>query len=42
MNSGIPFGTGGAEHVRINIATSPDVLTEAVRRMAAAVAVAVG
>src|SRR6185312_2338919 len=23
VNSGIPFGTGGAGHVRINIATSP-------------------
>lgn len=37
VNSGIPFGTGGAGHVRINIATSPDILTEAVERMAAAV-----
>jgi len=37
VNSGIPFGTGGAGHVRINIATSPDILTEAVERMASAV-----
>ena len=37
VNSGIPFGTGGAGHVRINIATSPEILTEAVERMAAAV-----
>ncbi|MEZ0114238.1 cystathionine beta-lyase [Catenulispora sp. EB89] len=37
VNSGIPFGTGGAGHVRINIATSPAILTEAVERMAAAV-----
>ena len=38
VNSGIPFGTGGAGHVRINIATSPEILTEAVERMASAVA----
>lgn len=36
LNSGIPFGTGGEGHVRINIATSPQILTEAVGRMAAA------
>ena len=36
VNSGIPFGTGGAGHVRLNLATSPEVLTEGVRRMAAA------
>lgn len=36
LNSGIPFGTGGAGHVRLNLATSPEVITEAVRRMAAA------
>ncbi|MFD4504960.1 MalY/PatB family protein [Streptomyces sp. NPDC058457] len=38
VNSGIPFGTGGAGHVRFNLATSPEVITEAVRRMAAALA----
>ncbi|MBW8793605.1 MAG: aminotransferase class I/II-fold pyridoxal phosphate-dependent enzyme [Streptomyces sp.] len=38
VNSGIPFGTGGAGHVRLNLATSPEVITEAVRRMAAALA----
>ncbi|MEV5958513.1 MalY/PatB family protein [Streptomyces sp. NPDC051987] len=38
VNSGLPFGTGGAGHVRLNLATSPEVLTEAVRRMAAALA----
>ncbi|WP_217143441.1 MalY/PatB family protein [Streptomyces sp. AC627_RSS907] len=38
LSSGIPFGTGGRGHVRLNLATSPEVLTEAVRRMAAAVA----
>lgn len=34
LTSGIPFGTGGAGHVRLNLATSPEVITEAVRRMA--------
>jgi cystathionine beta-lyase len=34
LNSGLPFGTGGAGHVRLNLATSPELLTEAVRRMA--------
>ncbi|MFI8946314.1 MalY/PatB family protein [Streptomyces sp. NPDC053750] len=38
LSSGLPFGTGGTGHARLNLATSPDVLTEAVRRMAAAVA----
>ncbi|MGV9455875.1 MalY/PatB family protein [Streptomyces sp. NPDC003635] len=37
LNSGIPFGTGGAGFVRLNLATSPELVTEAVRRMAAAV-----
>jgi cystathionine beta-lyase len=37
LSSGIPFGTGGAGHLRLNLATSPEVITEAVRRMAAAV-----
>ncbi|MFI9611830.1 MalY/PatB family protein [Streptomyces sp. NPDC052023] len=36
LNSGLPFGTGGAGHVRLNLATSPEIVTEAVRRMAAA------
>ncbi|MEJ8672403.1 MalY/PatB family protein [Streptomyces sp. MS1.AVA.1] len=36
LSSGIPFGTGGAGHVRLNLATSPELLTEGVRRMAAA------
>ncbi len=36
LNSGLPFGTGGAGHVRLNLAASPEVITEAVRRMAAA------
>ncbi|SEE16436.1 cystathione beta-lyase [Streptomyces misionensis] len=37
LTAGPPFGTGGAGHVRLNLATSPEILTEAVRRMAAAV-----
>ncbi|MEY9996744.1 cystathionine beta-lyase [Streptomyces sp. V4I8] len=36
LNSGIPFGTGGAGHVRLNLATSPELITEGVRRMTAA------
>lgn len=38
LSSGTAFGTGGAGHVRMNLATSPQLITEAVRRMAAAVA----
>ncbi|MEU7961176.1 MalY/PatB family protein [Micromonospora humida] len=37
LNSGLAFGTGGVGHVRLNLATSPELLTEAVRRMATAV-----
>ncbi|MGW0996796.1 MalY/PatB family protein [Streptomyces sp. NPDC002523] len=36
LSSGIPFGTGGTGHVRLNLGTSPEILTEAVRRMATA------
>ncbi|SDO76175.1 cystathione beta-lyase [Streptomyces sp. cf386] len=36
LNSGLPFGTGGAGHVRLNLATSPELIAEGVRRMAAA------
>ncbi|HEU5108725.1 MAG TPA: aminotransferase class I/II-fold pyridoxal phosphate-dependent enzyme [Micromonosporaceae bacterium] len=35
LSAGEDFGTGGAGHARLNLATSPDVITEAVRRMAA-------
>jgi len=35
VNSGPTFGQGGAGHVRLNLATSPDVLREAVDRMVA-------
>ncbi|MCS0602611.1 aminotransferase class I/II-fold pyridoxal phosphate-dependent enzyme [Streptomyces sp. LP11] len=38
LSSGLPFGTGGAGHARLNLATTPEILTEGVRRMAAAVA----
>ncbi|MFE9020792.1 MalY/PatB family protein [Streptomyces sp. NPDC007808] len=38
LNSGIPFGTGGAGHVRLNLATSPELIEEGVGRMAAALA----
>lgn len=34
LTSGDGFGTGGAGFARFNIATSPEVITEAVRRMA--------
>ncbi|MCH6160144.1 MalY/PatB family protein [Streptomyces marispadix] len=34
---GPAFGTGGAGHARLNIGTSPEILEEAVKRMAAAV-----
>ncbi|MGW7579146.1 MalY/PatB family protein [Streptomyces sp. NPDC054765] len=37
LSPGTSFGTGGAGHVRLNLATSPELVTEAVRRMAAAV-----
>lgn len=33
LNSGLMFGEGGAGFVRLNLATSPDILTEAVTRM---------
>ncbi|MCF0091882.1 MalY/PatB family protein [Micromonospora sp. MH99] len=38
LNSGTTFGTGGGGHVRLNLATAPELITEAVRRMARAVA----
>ncbi len=37
LSSGAPFGTGGHGHVRLNLATTPEILCDAVRRMAAAV-----
>lgn len=37
LSSGKAFGTGGDGFVRLNLAASPEVVTEAVRRMATAV-----
>ena len=37
LSQGPTFGTGGAGHVRLNLGTSPELLKEAVRRMASAV-----
>jgi cysteine-S-conjugate beta-lyase len=37
LSAGEAFGTGGVGHVRLNLATSPSILEEAVARMAAAV-----
>lgn len=37
LSSGHVFGTGGAGHVRLNLATSQAILTEAVTRMGRAV-----
>lgn len=36
VNSGLPFGNG-AGHVRLNYATTPEILTEAIERMSRAV-----
>ena len=37
LNSGPTFGPGGEGHVRLNFATAPQVLTEAVARIRRAV-----
>jgi cystathionine beta-lyase len=37
LSGGVRFGTGGAGHARLNLATSPEILREAVDRMAQAV-----
>jgi len=37
LSSGPAFGTGGGGHARLNFATSPEILAEAVARMAASV-----
>ena len=34
LSPGPDFGTGGAGHARFNLGTSPEIITEAVRRMA--------
>ncbi|MGH4032115.1 MalY/PatB family protein [Actinomycetota bacterium Odt1-20B] len=36
VNAGTSFGSGGAGFVRMNLATSPEILSEGVRRMATA------
>jgi cysteine-S-conjugate beta-lyase len=36
LSDGVDFGPGGEGHVRLNLATSPRIVTEAVERMAAA------
>lgn len=38
VNSGLPFGTGGAGHVRLNAGTTPEILTEAIERMSRVIA----
>lgn len=38
LSSGHVFGSGGTGHVRLNFATSPTILTEALNRLGAAVA----
>ncbi|MFF7251281.1 MalY/PatB family protein [Embleya sp. NPDC008237] len=37
LTCGTGFGTGGAGHARFNLATHPDIVAEAVRRMAASI-----
>ena len=37
LNEGATFGAGGEHHVRLNFATSPEILAEAVERMSAAI-----
>lgn len=37
VNSGLVFGPGGEGHVRLNFATSPEILQQVVERMASAV-----
>ncbi|AWB90922.1 MalY/PatB family protein [Aeromicrobium chenweiae] len=41
LNPGPTFGPGGAGHVRLNYATSPEILTEAIERMARVVTEAI-
>ena len=38
LSPGLDFGAGGTGFARLNIGTSPDLITEAVRRMATAIA----
>ena len=36
LSCGLDFGAGGVGHARLNLAAAPESITEAVRRMAAA------
>ncbi|HZK32614.1 MAG TPA: aminotransferase class I/II-fold pyridoxal phosphate-dependent enzyme [Corynebacterium sp.] len=38
LNEGVTFGPGGAHHARLNFATSPEILAEAIGRLADAIA----
>ncbi len=38
LNEGTTFGTGGAGHARLNFATSPEILADAIDRIAGAIA----
>ncbi|WP_022873430.1 MalY/PatB family protein [Nesterenkonia alba] len=38
LTAGHPFGTGGERHARLNFATSPEILTQAVERIGQALA----
>jgi cysteine-S-conjugate beta-lyase len=38
LNEGVTFGPGGAHHARLNFATSPEILAEAISRIADAIA----
>jgi cystathionine beta-lyase len=38
LNSGLPFGAGGEGFVRLNFATTPEILDEALTRVATALA----
>jgi cystathionine beta-lyase len=37
VNPGLDFGTQGAGFARLNLATTPEILAEAVRRMSVAI-----
>jgi cysteine-S-conjugate beta-lyase len=42
LNDGAAFGTGGQGHVRVNLATTPEILDEVVARMATTVRLTTG
>ena len=37
LNEGVTFGAGGAHHARLNFATSPEILSEALDRISTAI-----